>query len=123
MSSSGSTRVGSPAAPRGEKRKALRVWLLGAFRASVGSRTITQDAWWLRKAAALVKLLALSSGHRMHREQLMDVLWPDLGTKAASNNLRRVLHVARRKFDPDSGVASRYLALRDELLALYPDNT
>jgi DNA-binding SARP family transcriptional activator len=113
----------SPAGFEGLRRsEAVRIWLLGRFRVSVGSRTIEGNEWRLTKAAALVKLLALAPGHPMHREQLMDVLWPDLGTKAASNNLRRVLHVARRKFDPDSGFASRYLALRDEQLALYRDN-
>jgi DNA-binding SARP family transcriptional activator len=57
-----------------ERPKAVRVWLLGWFRVGVGSRTIPQDAWRLRKAAALVKLLALSPGHRLHREQAMDLL-------------------------------------------------
>jgi hypothetical protein len=35
-------------------------------------------SWRLRKAAGLVKLLALAEGHRLHREQAMDLLWPDL---------------------------------------------
>ena len=30
-----------------------RVWLLGGFRVSVGSRTIGEDRWRLRKAAGL----------------------------------------------------------------------
>src|SRR5919107_1871303 len=112
MGSSDSKRARSPVAPTGEKRKAVRVWLLGGFRVSVGSRTIPQDAWRLRKAATLVKLLALSSGHCMHREQAMDLLWPDSGRKAASNNLRRVLHAARRLLDAAAG--SRYLASHEE---------
>ena len=62
---------------------AVRVWLLGGFRVSVGPGTIEQDQWQLRKAAALVKLLALSTGHRLHREQAMDALWPDSSRKAA----------------------------------------
>jgi hypothetical protein len=62
MGSSDSKRVRSSEAPSGEKRKAVRVWLLGGFRVSVGSRTITQDAWYLRKAAALVKLIAFAPG-------------------------------------------------------------
>jgi hypothetical protein len=62
---------------------AVRVWLLGGFRVSVGPHTIEQDQWRLRKAAALVKLLALSTGHRLHREQAMDALWPDSSRKAA----------------------------------------
>jgi hypothetical protein len=58
---------GSSGAP-----EVVRVWLLGGFRLSVGSRTIGQDAWRLRKAASLMKLLALAPGHRLHREREMD---------------------------------------------------
>ena len=118
MSSSGSKRVRSSETTVGEKRKAMRVWLLGGFRVSVGSETITQDAWRLRKAAALVKLLALAPGHRMHREQAMDILWPDSGRKAASNSLRKTLHAARTTLDPAEG--SGYLASEDESLVLCP---
>ena len=103
-----SKRLRSPKTPMSEKRKAVRVWLLGAFRVSVGSTTITQDAWRLRKAAALVKLLALAPGHRLHREQAMDVLWPDSRRRAASNNLRKTLHAARRIFDPAVGIRTQY---------------
>jgi DNA-binding SARP family transcriptional activator len=102
MDPSGFEGVAQSKAQR-ERLKAVRVRLLGGFRVSVGSRTITQDAWRLRKAAALVKLLALAPGHRMHREQAMDLLWPDSGRKAASNNLRKTLHAARRALDPDAG--------------------
>jgi predicted ATPase/DNA-binding SARP family transcriptional activator/DNA-binding CsgD family transcriptional regulator/Flp pilus assembly protein TadD len=84
----------------------------------VGSRTITQDAWHLRKAGALVKLLALAPGHRMHREQAMDILWPDSGRRAASNSLRSTLHTARKILDPVTGAS--YLASEDESLVLCP---
>src|SRR5687767_6191164 len=98
-----------PAGSEGVARsEAMRVWLLGGFRVSVGSRTIEGDKWRLRKAASLVKLLALAPGHRLHREQVMDVLWPDLGRQAASNNLRKTLYTSRRTLDPGAG--SRYLA-------------
>src|SRR5829696_5367540 len=116
MGSSGSERAGSSEVPMGEKHKAVRVWLLGGFWVSVGSRTITQDAWRLRKAAALVKLLALASGHRMHREQIMDLLWPDSSRRAASNSLRSTLHAARKVLDPGRG--ERYLASEGESLEL-----
>jgi predicted ATPase/DNA-binding SARP family transcriptional activator/DNA-binding CsgD family transcriptional regulator len=77
---------------------------------------MNDDAWRLRKAAALVKVLALAPGHRLHREQVMDILWPDSGRRAASNSLRKVLHAARRTLDP--GVGSRYLASEAEALVL-----
>ena len=94
----------------------VRVRLLGGFSVAVGNRTIEEDAWRLRKAAALVKLLALAPGHRLHREQLMDLLWPELGKKAASNNLRHTLHAARTLLNPTTG--SHYLASEDESLVL-----
>jgi predicted ATPase/DNA-binding SARP family transcriptional activator/DNA-binding CsgD family transcriptional regulator len=119
MGSSGSKRIRSSETPMDEKRKVVRVWLLGGFRVSVGSRTIPQDAWRLRKAAALVKLLALAPGHRLHREQAMDILWPDSGRSAASNNLRKVLHTTRKVLDPAEG--SRYLASEGESLVLCPE--
>jgi DNA-binding SARP family transcriptional activator len=107
----------------------MRVWLLGGFRVSVGARTIGDEKWRRRKAASLVKLLALAPGYRLHREQVMDLLWPHLGKGAASNNLHQILHAARRTLEPSappsSSVAassSSYLLLRDEQLTLCPDS-
>ena len=99
----------------------VRVQLLGGFRVSVGTRTVEEGAWRLRKAANLVKLLALAPGQRMHRERAMDLLWPDLGRRAAANNLSQVLHAARRALGPDPKAASRYIASRGEQLALCPE--
>jgi DNA-binding SARP family transcriptional activator len=100
---------------RGEA-EAVRIRLLGRFSVSVGERIVAQNEWRLRKAAGLVKLLALSAGHRLHREQVMDALWPDSGKKAASNNLRRTLHSARSTLDPVAG--SHYIASEDAQLVL-----
>ena len=50
----------------------------------------------MRKAGGLVKLLALAPGHRLHREQVMNLLWPNHEAEAAANNLYRSLHFARR---------------------------
>jgi DNA-binding SARP family transcriptional activator len=113
----GVTQAGTPT---GNRPEAVRVWLLGGFSVSVESRTIGQGAWRLRKAAALVKLLALAPGHCLHREQAMDLLWPDSGRKVASNSLRKVLHTARRTLDPDPVAGPRYLASENESLALCP---
>jgi predicted ATPase/DNA-binding SARP family transcriptional activator/DNA-binding CsgD family transcriptional regulator len=100
----------------------VRIRLLGGFSVSVGSRNIEEDAWRLRKAANLVKLLVLSSGHRMHREQMIDMLWPDLGRRAASNNLRGVIHAARRTLEPDPVTATRYLSVQGEQIVLCPED-
>ncbi|HET6660722.1 MAG TPA: hypothetical protein VFH16_12465, partial [Rubrobacter sp.] len=105
----------------GKNAEVVRVWLLGEFRVSVGSRTIGGDRWQRKKAAALVKLLALAPSHQMHREHLMDLLWPPLGAQAAANNLHRNLYVARRTLDPDPLTSSRCLTLRGEQLVLCPE--
>ena len=98
----------------------LRVSLLGRFEVSVGSRVVGEEGWRLRKAASLVKLLALAPYHRLHREQAMELLWPDLAPRSAANNLHQTLHAARRTLEPDAA-DFRYLILRDELLFLCPD--
>ena len=99
----------------------MRVWLLGGFRVSVGTRTVEEGEWRLRKAASLVKLLALAPGHHLHRERAMDLLWPNLGRKAAANNLSQALHAARRALGPDDAqAASSYLASQGEQLVLCP---
>jgi DNA-binding SARP family transcriptional activator len=97
----------------------VRIWLLGGFSVSVGSRVIEENEWRLRKAASLIKLLALAEGHHLHREQLMEQLWPDLDPKAAANNLYHALHHARRTLEPARRPsACRYLRLRGEQLTL-----
>ncbi len=76
-----------------------------------------------------MKLLALAPGHRLHREQVLEALWPLLGMHKASNNLHQILHAVRRALQPSalagsSGTtaSSGYLLLRDEQLALCPDS-
>jgi DNA-binding SARP family transcriptional activator len=105
----------------GGDAETVRIRLLGGFRVSVGDRTVRQDSWRMRKAASLVKLLALAPWHHLHRGQAMETLWPGLGRRAASNNLRQALHAARRALDPDSIVGPRYLASEDESLVLCPE--
>jgi predicted ATPase/DNA-binding SARP family transcriptional activator/DNA-binding CsgD family transcriptional regulator len=106
----------------GMEPEVVRVWLLGGFRVSVGSRTIEASGWRLRKAMSLVKLLALAQGHRLHRGQVMDLFWPDLDAEAASNNLYRILHFARGSLEVTPST-NRHLQLQGDMLALCPDGT
>jgi DNA-binding SARP family transcriptional activator len=107
-------------APGGMGPEAVRVYLLGGFRVRVGERAVGSGGWRLKKAASLVKILALSKDHRLHREQAMDLLWPELDVTAATNNLRQALHVARKTLQPTG--ASGYLRLRGEQVSLCPDS-
>jgi predicted ATPase/DNA-binding SARP family transcriptional activator/DNA-binding CsgD family transcriptional regulator len=100
----------------------VRVWLLGGFKVSVGSRAVADDSWRLRKAQSLIKLLALAPGHRMHRDRIMDVLWPGLDAASSSNNLHRTLHFTRKVLETaPSDAASPCLSLLGDMVALCPD--
>jgi DNA-binding SARP family transcriptional activator len=78
----------------------LRVYLLGRFRVQVEERTVAEDAWPRQKVKSLLKLLALAPGHALHRDQILEALWPDLSPAAAANNFYRVLHLLRRVLEP-----------------------
>jgi DNA-binding SARP family transcriptional activator len=93
----------------------LRLWLLGEFRAEVGGQPVPEQRWHRRKARSLVKLLALAPRHRLHREQLMDILWPGLQPDAAGANLRKAVHFARQAIGADA------LRSRDGGVWLEPD--
>src|SRR5262249_56659971 len=88
---------------------------MGGFAASVDDVPVPETAWRLKKARELVKLLALAPGHRLHREQLMDVLWRDRKPEAAANNLNQAVHIARRVLGASA------ISVRDGVLELSAD--
>ncbi|MCK1820553.1 winged helix-turn-helix domain-containing protein [Streptomyces sp. XM83C] len=98
----------------------VRIRLLGGFGVTVAGRPVPAGAWRLRKARTVLKLLCLSPGHRMHRDQLYDVLWPDHERAAAANNLHQVLHALRRALSAAGAPGDAVVLLRDELVLLGP---
>src|SRR5438445_13890953 len=82
------------------------VSLLGGFEVRVDGRPVPVDAWRSRRAADLVKLLALESTHQLHRERVMDLLWPELGMDPAGANLRKAVHYARRAMGAEDAIRS-----------------
>jgi DNA-binding SARP family transcriptional activator len=93
----------------------LRVALLGQFGVIVGEQAVPPDAWRRERGAALVKLLAVTPGHRLHREQVMDLFWPDLEPEAAGANLRKAVHFARRSLGEHEVIES------SDVVAIAPD--
>jgi DNA-binding SARP family transcriptional activator len=47
----------------------------------------------LKKAARLVKLLALAPYYKRHRERVTDLLWPEPEAEAAIHNLHRTVTI------------------------------
>jgi DNA-binding SARP family transcriptional activator len=98
----------------------LCIRLLGDFQVRVAGRVIVESDWPLRRARNLMKLLALAPSHQIHREQIIDYLWPEQTQDAAVNNLYKALHVARHILEPNlpNKVVSRYIQLQGELVVL-----
>ncbi len=83
------------------------IHLLGGFRVEVDGRPVGVHAWRHRRGAELVKLLALTPRHRLHREELIDALWPDLAPEAGAANLRKAVHFARQALGGEEAIATR----------------
>lgn len=83
----------------------VAIHLLGGFRVEIDGIPVAAEAWRHRRGAELLKLLALADGNRLHREQVMDALWPDLAPDAAAANLRKAIHFARRALGSEGAVA------------------
>jgi predicted ATPase/DNA-binding SARP family transcriptional activator len=96
----------------------LRISLLGGFSAAAGERPVSEGTWRLRKSKSLVKLLALAPEHRLHREQAIELLWPDRDTAAAANNLHQALYVARRALETAGLDGASAIELREDALVL-----
>src|SRR5215831_5315317 len=100
----------------------LRIELLGGFRVLVDGHAVADDAWRRRKPAAVLKLLALAPGHRLHREQLADSLWPELGRSSGGANLRKAVHHARSALDATLPHAGSCVVSDGEFMGLAPDS-
>jgi predicted ATPase/DNA-binding SARP family transcriptional activator len=97
----------------------VRIRLLGGFGVDRdGGAPVEAREWRLRKARTLVKLLALAPEQRLHREVLLETLWPGKDAAAAVNNLHQALHVARRALAGD-GDPGELLKLRDDVVVLH----
>jgi DNA-binding SARP family transcriptional activator len=77
---------------RGATMTGCVISLMGGFEVEVAGEVVPQSSWRHRRAAELVKLLALADGQRLHRGAVMGALWPDLSEDAAAANLRKAVH-------------------------------
>ena len=100
----------------------LCIGLLGVFSISAGDSVIADDAWRLRKAKTLIKLLALAPERRLHVDQAAELLWAGRDPDSARNNLHQAIFAARRALDSIGLDGSRYLELREELILLSPED-
>ena len=93
----------------------VHIRLLGTFWVSVNGRCITTLAHH-RRAAELVKLLALAPQRRLRREAVIETLWAHLIPQSALANLHKAASYARTSLGAKNSVV-----LRGGWVKLWPD--
>src|SRR5262245_24171295 len=105
---------------RSAASSSLDIRLFGPFQIAVDGAPVEERRWPRRKPKMLVKVLALQSQHQLHRDQMMELLWPEIDPESASNNLHKIIYMARRALEPGlkSGAHSRFIITQDQLILL-----
>jgi len=85
----------------------IHITLLGRFAVTVGGVPVAEAGWKRRHAAAVVKVLALAPGRRLHREQVIDLVWPGDTIAEAVPKLHKAAHFARRAIGVPDAVVLR----------------
>lgn len=97
----------------------LRVQTLGSLAVWRGEVNLQAAAWTNRRATALFMCLLSTPGHRLHREQASELLWPETDPTVGAHRLRTVVHWLRQVLD-DPRASASYLRSEGGVLALAP---
>ena len=89
----------------GVSRPPLRIAAMGGFLVRRGDEVVPVSAFGRERARALLGAL-LCTGRPVHREQLLDWLWPDLDVERGLRALHVTLHGLRRALEPELGRGS-----------------
>ncbi len=74
----------------------LYIQTLGPFRVWREGREIEREAWGREKALQLLQFLVCQRGRLIHREQILEALWPDTPPTTAATGLRVALSALRK---------------------------
>ncbi|MCC6747962.1 MAG: response regulator [Deltaproteobacteria bacterium] len=81
-------------------RAELELRCLGPFAVYLRGQPIAADAFTRSKALLLLKLLAMKRGAPVHREVLLEQLWPGVAPETGANRLHGVVHDLRSVIEP-----------------------
>jgi DNA-binding SARP family transcriptional activator len=118
------SRLESPSLERNSEEQVnhgqLEIRLLGGFGVRLGQFEVPDSAFVRRKPKSLLKLLALQSGNRMHRDQIIETLWAGLQPLGGAAQLYKAVHQARKALlVAGAGILPEtILVLKDEELRL-----
>src|SRR5437762_4480503 len=103
----------------------LTVTTLGHFAVYRDQRQFSGGNWNRRKVCNLFKLLISAEQHRLHREQIQEILWPSSNSEQAANSFGKTLYLLRRALEPElatgKGSSSTYVSLDHDTVMLAHD--
>lgn len=84
----------------GADRHVLEVRCFGGFEVRRDGGLIPPDAFARRKARMLLRVLILRAGLPVHRDVLVEHLWPGVDGRTGANRLHGVVHALRAAIEP-----------------------
>lgn len=98
----------------------LRIFTLGQFGLAVGGAGLEVESWKRKQAAVVLKCLASQLGRPLHRERLIEWLWPEAEMERGWERLKVTISYLRAKLraggamkDTIETVGQSYLLRRD----------
>ena len=98
------------------QKEPWRIEMFGGLRACCGERVVTRFPTY--KTGILLAYLALYSNREHTRRELIELLWPETDSTAASASLRQALASLRRELQSDDDSPPPLLLTDRETVAL-----
>lgn len=75
----------------------VRIFLFGHFGLSVDRSVLAVEHWQRKQALTLLKYMTHHAGRAVHRERLIELLWPDSGETQGRERLKVTLYFLRHQ--------------------------
>jgi DNA-binding SARP family transcriptional activator/Tfp pilus assembly protein PilF len=97
----------------GPPQRNVGIRTLGGFSVAVNGDPVPSSAWQSRVAREIVGMLAANRGRALHREIVIERLWPDEDPSKAGNRLSVALSTVRGVLDPGRAHGSDHYLVAD----------
>jgi DNA-binding SARP family transcriptional activator len=100
----------------------LRIQTLGAFRVWRGPQEITAEEWRREKARRILQVFLTYRGRLVHRDQVVEMLWPHSDAETGQRSFNVALSTLRRILEPnrEPRSPSAYVVREGALYGLRP---
>jgi DNA-binding SARP family transcriptional activator len=86
---------------------ALRIYTLGGFSVWREGEAIERTAWGREKAIHLFQFFVTNRDRLLHKEQIIDNLWPETSLEAGNRDFKVALNAVNRTIEPERAPRAR----------------